>query len=207
MYVGRMRPADKVSRRTVRSQGCVVGVMSVEFFPESVAVSCFPDGTEPPAVVPLHATRAPRGCRWATEGDVAPEIKNGELVVSPTLKRPFFIVVKVSSVFCGRVHGQVYGTAGVNYLVSHPGWLSRRTGIVYSLQRPKDSVPYLTKDTNLVFRVYDVCVTGLSLEDGQTIPEEVILFVRSSKYFSTASLNTVSNIDWRGIRDRESARR
>ena len=49
--------------------------------------------------------------------------------------------------------------------VSHPGWMTPRVGIVYAAGRPKDAVPYLTKDTTYVFRVYDVCATGLELDD------------------------------------------
>ena len=78
---------------------------------------------------------------------------------------------------------------------------------MYALQRPKDSVPYLTKDTDLVFRVYDVCITGLVLKEGQRISDEVFTFIANSEYFSTVSLSIVSKVDWTGIRDRESVRR
>ena len=84
-----------------------LGIMTVEIFPESVAVSCFSDGTEPRPAPPRHNGSMLKRCRWFTDGDVAPDIRSGDLVMLPIMKKPHFIVVRVVSIYCGRVHGHV----------------------------------------------------------------------------------------------------
>ena len=105
-----------------------LGIMTVEIFPESVAVSCFPDGTEPRPTPPRHKGPMLKGCRWFTDGDVAPDIRSADLVMLQIMKKPHFIVVRVVSIYCGRVHGHVYGTNTADMAVSHPGWMCRHWG-------------------------------------------------------------------------------